>query len=69
VTCRDWEFCDYPSGCGFADGTGVCRPRPMGCAGVVEPVCGCDGATYSNACVAHAAGVDAYYEGACTTGP
>jgi len=40
VTCRDWEFCDYPSGCGFADGTGVCRPRPMGCAGVVEPVCG-----------------------------
>lgn len=30
-----------------------------------KPVCGCDGKTYSNACVAQCAGVKSFSEGAC----
>ena len=30
-----------------------------------KPVCGCDGKTYSNACLAACAGVKSWKEGAC----
>lgn len=66
-TCGDGEFCSYSevAGCGFADATGTCAPRPDACAQVFDPVCGCDGQTYSNACHANVAGVSVAAPGAC----
>lgn len=43
----------------------VPTPPPCGCSSLHEPVCGEDGETYANACVAHCAGVSVAQEGAC----
>ena len=39
---------------------------PKFCSAVYEPVCGVDGATYSNACEADQNRVEIRYEGACS---
>jgi hypothetical protein len=53
--CADGQLCETPPG--ECDGAGSCAPRPDACLTVIEPVCGCDGHVYGNACEAAAAGV------------
>jgi hypothetical protein len=68
LTCTATEYCAYVEGqmCGAADASATCQPRPTGCTANVDPVCGCDGKSYSNACAAAMAGTGVSGKGACT---
>lgn len=64
--CPSGEFCDLPAGqCGGADLQGVCVTRPETCNQRAEPVCGCDGTSYTNDCMRLLAGVQKNYDGEC----
>ncbi|RMH43631.1 MAG: hypothetical protein D6689_04605 [Deltaproteobacteria bacterium] len=63
------DYCDVSGHCGATDQSGVCRERPQFCPEVYQPVCGCDGTTYGNACKAAAAGASVASEGPCKPAP
>jgi hypothetical protein len=68
LTCRAGEYCDLGVGtCNVADAGGICQVEPTVCplTFVAAPVCGCDGRTYENACLAAAAGMNIDYTGEC----
>jgi hypothetical protein len=54
--CAAGSYCDTTPACG-RDARGTCKPRPQVCTMQFDPVTGCDGSTYSNACQAATAGV------------
>ena len=71
LSCAEGQFCNFAPDalCGAADATGVCTDIPQGCTREFVPVCGCDGETYSNACVANSAGTSVVSAGECGTEP
>lgn len=66
-TCSADEYCAYEPGayCGAADATAICKTRPQVCTADYKPVCGCDGKTYSNSCVAASNGTGVIKSGPC----
>ena len=69
--CDEGFYCDYgpETSCGLADQTGVCREIPSGCTDAVLPVCGCNGQTFDNSCLAALAGVSVSRDGSCEAEP
>lgn len=64
--CPSGQYCQFEQGtCGEADLTGQCRERPDMCTEEFDPVCGCDGETYSNDCFAAREGVNVRSQGEC----
>ena len=65
--CLPNEYCDYPAdACSFADESGACTLRPVGCPDIYSPTCACDGTVYGSQCDAAAAGADLNLNGTCT---
>jgi hypothetical protein len=62
-------FCFYESGCGDAGEAGLCQPVPGICIEIFQPVCGCDGETYSNQCMAWANSANVAADGECEQTP
>jgi hypothetical protein len=67
VQCMEGSYCAIDKGeCKvIADVTGKCARKPEVCTQQYQPVCGCNGKTYSNACMAAAAGTSVASDGEC----
>jgi hypothetical protein len=62
-SCGSQQFCELPTGaCGQQ---GSCAPKPASCDATSQPVCGCNGVTYTNDCDRQAAGIPKRKDGAC----
>jgi hypothetical protein len=64
--CDPGFFCQKGVGvCERPDAWGVCARKPRVCDFIEDPVCGCDGRTYTNACTASENGANIAHKGAC----
>jgi hypothetical protein len=65
-TCRRGAFCEYAGGvCGEGRSSGLCAVVPVACPRNVDPVCGCNGTTYTNDCTRRRDGVALDHTGGC----
>jgi hypothetical protein len=66
-SCERPTYCHYaPSDvCGAGDQVGTCVRPPDDCVEDVVSVCGCDGVTYDNACLAAQSGTSVQSDGDC----
>jgi len=69
IQCPSGYFCKQEAGecLEVMNGAGTCQPKPEMCTQDYTPVCGCDGQTYGNECVAASNGVSVAIDGECPT--
>jgi hypothetical protein len=69
--CPDPEYCRFSlrARCGESDAPGICSLPPGSCSAEEHWVCGCDGISYPNGCLAASQGVSVASVGKCDSEP